>query len=158
MKRQPKNSPGTKRKTEKAVGQGFLAPAFLPKNGGDGEQRGWNDGRNREQVCGVGRSPNSQYDGGHQGMPFPALPLRVDLRTEEEQQRRKPKQPVGQRAFEDTGHGGLRNGGRDVMNSKNEPGRSPEKKIVLAFDAVDIRKEARHKKRGDQQRQRGKAL
>ena len=44
------------------------------------------------------------------------------------------------------------------MNSKNEPGRSPEKKIVLAFDAVDIRKEARHKKRGDQQRQRGKAL
>jgi hypothetical protein len=44
------------------------------------------------------------------------------------------------------------------MNSKNEPGRSPEKKVVLAFDAVDIRKEAGHKKRGDQQRQGSKTL
>ena len=44
------------------------------------------------------------------------------------------------------------------MNSKNEPGRSPEKEIVLAFDAVDVRKEARHKKRGDQQRQGSETL
>jgi hypothetical protein len=44
------------------------------------------------------------------------------------------------------------------MNSKDQPGRGPQKKIALAFDAVDIRKEARHKKRGDQQRQRSRTL
>ena len=44
------------------------------------------------------------------------------------------------------------------MKSKNKPGRGPEQQIILALDAVDIREKARHKKRGDQQREGNEAL
>ena len=44
------------------------------------------------------------------------------------------------------------------MKSKNKPGRGPEQQIILALDAVDIREKARHKKRGDKQREGNEAL
>lgn len=44
------------------------------------------------------------------------------------------------------------------MKSENEPSDGPEEQITLTLEAVDVRKEARHKKCGDQERQRDEAL
>ena len=44
------------------------------------------------------------------------------------------------------------------MKAEDEPGAGPEKQVILALETVDVRKEARHEKRGDQERQGNKAL
>ena len=44
------------------------------------------------------------------------------------------------------------------MKPKNKPGRGPEQQVILALDAIDVRKKARHQKRGNQQREGNEAL
>lgn len=44
------------------------------------------------------------------------------------------------------------------MKAENKPGYGPKEQITLALETVDVRKEACHKKRGDQERQGNEAL
>ena len=44
------------------------------------------------------------------------------------------------------------------MKSEDEPGDGPQEQITLALKGVDVGKEARHKKCGDQERQGDEAL
>src|SRR5205807_2636602 len=155
MERQPQDSPGGKRKTEEPVGKSFLAAAFLPEDGGDGEveERSRNNRRDREFIGGVCCGPKSQEADNQKGQQFPGLPLRINLSTKKKQNGGKPEEPMRQRVFKRTGHGR-----KDVMKTKNEPGRGPKQEVILALNAVDVGEEARNKKHGDQQREGNKAL
>ena len=44
------------------------------------------------------------------------------------------------------------------MQREQAPARRPQQQIRLAFYAVDVRKEPRHKRGGDQQRNRNKSV
>src|SRR5215472_9115806 len=99
MERKPQNSPGGKRETEKAVGQGFLAAAFLKEDAGNGdvEERSGNDRRDRKQIEGIGAGPQTEDKGGDESPNLPRLSLGIDLRAEKKEQSGNGVEPVRDR-------------------------------------------------------------
>src|SRR5215470_1355496 len=160
MKRKPQHSPGGKRETEKAVGQGFLAATFLKKDAGNGdvEERSGNDRGDRKQIEGIGAGPQTEDKGGDESPNLPRLSLGVDLRAEEKEQSGNGVEPVSDRDIARIRESCVATGGSEVMDAKNKPCSSPIEQVSLALETVDVGEKAGYEKRSGEKRQRYKAL
>src|SRR5215471_5165913 len=138
MKRKPQHSPGGKRETEKAVGQSFLAAAFLKEDAGNGDvkQRCGNDRRDRKQIEGIGAGPQTEDKGGDESPNLPRPSLGIDLPAEKKEQSGNGVEPVSDRDIAGVGKSDIATGGSEVMEAKNKPSSCPIEQISLELEAV----------------------
>ena len=100
----------------------------------------------------IASGPNGKNARGNQRRQEPRFALGVKLSAEEKKHAGNAKQPMVKRVLKRRFARLSCERRPQIVEREQTPSRCPQKKVRLPFNAVNIRKETRHKRRGDQQR------